>query len=271
MEKEEISIEPLKSVEDFRVCQEIQRRAWGLAEESYVIPIATMAGVSHYGGLILGARRGQDLVGFSFAFLGRFQTEIILYSQLTAVLPGEQGGGTGYKLKLSQREWALAHGLASILWAFDPLQLGNANFNLHRLGACARHYEPDMYGQRSDALNKGLPFTDRLIAEWDLSGKIKSPEIKLEECKPVINTSLLNGKDPRVANTLEIPASKEGPLCLEIPGNLKFLAREAPEEAGRWQASARTAFQKLFTLGYAAVDFARKEAEGETRGWYILA
>ena len=53
-----------------------------------------------------------------------------------------------------------------IAWAFDPLQAGNAHFNLARLGATAGRYVENMYGLRTDSLNAGVP-TDRLIVEWD--------------------------------------------------------------------------------------------------------
>ncbi len=55
-----------------------------------------------------------------------------------------------------------------IAWAFDPLQAGNARFNLVKLGATCGRYLDDMYGPRTDTLNLGVP-TDRLIAEWDLN------------------------------------------------------------------------------------------------------
>ena len=59
-----------------------------------------------------------------------------------------------------------------IAWAFDPLQAGNAHFNLARLGATAGRYIDNMYGERTDALNAGVP-TDRLIAEWDVDRRVR--------------------------------------------------------------------------------------------------
>ena len=55
--------------------------------------------------------------------------------------------------------------MEQIAWAFDPLQTGNAHFNLSRLGARAHSYIENMYGTRTDALNAGVP-TDRLIVLW---------------------------------------------------------------------------------------------------------
>ena len=105
----------------------------------------------------------------SFAFLGRVEDRLCLYSQLTGVVPGYQSRGLGYEIKRLQRTIAHAEGIERIAWAFDPLQAGNAHFNLARLGASAGHYVENMYGLRTDALNAGVP-TDRLIAEWDTGG-----------------------------------------------------------------------------------------------------
>src|SRR5208282_1496439 len=104
-------------------------------------------------------------VAMSFGFLGRLEERLCLYSQLTGVVPGYQSRGLGYRLKIVQRDLAHAAGIDLIAWAFDPLQAGNAHFNLTRLGAQAVRYVENMYGERTDQLNAGVP-TDRLIAEW---------------------------------------------------------------------------------------------------------
>lgn len=265
-----ITVAKLKELDEFRACQEVQRATWGLQEDSYVVPLATLVAVSKFGGLVLGAKRGEQLVGFSFAFLGRLRSELVLYSQITAVLPEEQGSGVGLALKLAQHEWAREHSLNTIAWAFDPLQAGNANFNLHKLGTRCRSYEPNLYGERTDALNTGLNATDRLITEWDTTDRVFRPHLKLADCEPV----LLTRHEPgalRLATHLELPTQKAGPLCLEIPDSLHELLRQAPEEANHWQGLVREAFEALFALGYEAVDFVRYQNQiGERRGWYLL-
>ena len=137
-------------------------------DEGYVVPIATMVGANLHGGLVLGAflPDGQA-VAMSFAFLGRIEGRLCLYSQLTGVLPAYQSRGLGYSIKIHQRDLARAEGIGKIAWAFDPLQAGNAYFNLHAPRRYARRYIENMYGPRTDALNAGMP-TDRLIAEWDI-------------------------------------------------------------------------------------------------------
>ncbi len=74
----------------------------------------------------------------------------------------------GRKLKLAQREEALARGIDLIEWTFDPLEIKNAYFNMERLGAIVRRYVQNQYGTTTSHLHGGLP-TDRCIAEWWIS------------------------------------------------------------------------------------------------------
>src|SRR3954471_20525525 len=105
----EITIRRAETAADYRALQAAQRSAWGIVEEGYVVPIATLVGAQLHGGLVLGAfLPGGEAVGLSFAFLGRVEGRLCLYSQLTGVVPGRQSGGLGYRLKMVQREHALA-------------------------------------------------------------------------------------------------------------------------------------------------------------------
>ena len=143
----DFEIRPATRPSEYRACRDAQRAAWGIDDDSYIVPIATMAGAAHHGGLVLGAFLASGAaVGVSFAFLGRSQGELCLYSQLTGVVPGRQGQGIGLELKTAQREFARSQGLESIVWAFDPLQAGNAHFNFEKLGVTASVFIADMYG-----------------------------------------------------------------------------------------------------------------------------
>ncbi|HEY3060945.1 MAG TPA: hypothetical protein VGL99_18435 [Chloroflexota bacterium] len=108
---------------ELRACQALQRRTWGITEDGYVVPVATMAAAQKVGGLVLGAFNADNaLVGFTFAFLGRLRDRLVLYSQLAAVDPVAQGQGIGRLLKLEQRSRAKALDLDAVVWAFDPLR-----------------------------------------------------------------------------------------------------------------------------------------------------
>ena len=222
-----IVVRDVQGPEELRACQAVQRRAWGITEDGYVVPVATMAAAQKVGGLVLGAFDGPTLVGFSFAFLGRLHGRFILYSQLTGVEPGLQARGVGRQLKFEQRKRAEAMGLEYVVWAFDPLQASNARFNLGVLGATSRTYEVDLYGPRTDALNVGLA-TDRLLVEW--------------------STRADSDRSSTRTATLRIP----------IPADLGAL-KATPERARACQQEVRAAFQDAFARGYVAVGFARGE------------
>lgn len=266
----EITIRPAKTVADYQACQEAQRGAWGLADESYVVPIATMVGAQLHGGLVLGAFLPDGrAVGVSFAFLGRLDGRICLYSQLTGILPGYQDRGLGTQLKLAQRDFALGQGLELIAWAFDPLQAGNARFNLDKLGATARHYIVDMYGTRTDALNVGTP-TDRLIAAWETSPRPRPPidPATIGQAPPLIDAE--DAPDgSRVVRGVREPEG-EPRLRLEIPADVARLRATDADRAASWQAAVRRAFVSAFAAGYRAVGFVRSTEEGRPRAAYLL-
>jgi predicted GNAT superfamily acetyltransferase len=90
------------------------------------------------GGEILGAFDGDRTVGFALASPALRLPRVYLHSHMTAVMPEYQNCGVGRSLKLAQREPALARGIDLIEWAFDPLQLKNAHFNIARLRAVVR-------------------------------------------------------------------------------------------------------------------------------------
>jgi predicted GNAT superfamily acetyltransferase len=221
-----------------------------------------MAGAQKVGGLILGAfdDANQHLIGFAFAFLGRLQDRLILYSQLTGVHPAHQSTGVGRMLKFEQHRRARDMGLEAVVWAFDPLQASNAAFNLGVLGAACRTYEVDMYGSRSDALNAGLA-TDRLLAEWPTAsdpaaGRTEpwSDGVNLIQTKPFrdLGFGLVDRLDP-------IPATATH-VYISIPGRITDVKSYGPPAAAReWQRALREAFQAAFGAGFVAVGFSRAD------------
>ena len=265
---DEITIRQAKTIADYRGCQDVQRTAWGISDESYIVPIATMVGANLHGGLVLGAfLPGGEAVAMSFAFLGRIAGRLCLYSQLTGVLPAYQSRGLGLRIKLLQREIARSDGVERIAWAFDPLQAGNAYFNLVRLGASAGHYVENMYGPRTDALNAGVP-TDRLIVEWNIQDEAKTKSCDFISDLPRLIEIEQGGIEP-----VEISdALSNNPLriLVEIPMDFALLRRDSPALAERWRALVARAFQAAFAAGYRAVHFVRDDASSPRRGFYVL-
>jgi predicted GNAT superfamily acetyltransferase len=248
-----VSVRDVRGPDELRACQELQRRAWGITEDGYVLPVAMMAGAQKVGGLVLGAfDANQALVGFAFAFLGKLNDRLILYSQLTGVHPAHQRTGVGRMLKFEQRRRARDMGLEAVVWAFDPLQASNASFNLAVLGATCRTYESDMYGSRTDALNVGLP-TDRLIAEWSTSGEPGGRTTPWSDSVELIETGL----SARPEHVHAVPPDATH-LQVEVPPRIADL-KAGPNLVDEWQQALRQAFQNAFAAGFVAVGFTRTD------------
>jgi predicted GNAT superfamily acetyltransferase len=114
------------------------------------------------GGLALGAFDGERLVGFSFALPGARGS---LFSCGLAVDPAYRGRGVGRRLKLAQRERALAQGASAIRWTADPLSAPALALYLHGLGARLVGYAPELYA----AVRPSAVPPDDVVIEWPLT------------------------------------------------------------------------------------------------------
>jgi predicted GNAT superfamily acetyltransferase len=269
---DEITIRRADSVDDYLACQEAQRLAWGIVEDGYLIPVATMVGANLHGGLVLGAFLPDGkAVGMSFGFLGKVEGRLCLYSQLTGIVPGAQSLGLGYELKLAQRDFARAEGLTLIAWAFDPLQAGNARFNLEKLAARVRRYVDNMYGTRTDVLNAGVP-TDRLIAEWEIAATDTPGAGTAPAATGDVPRLIWTGLDDQHRHVpIGIEPGWDSPrYLLEIPEKIADLRRDHPEIAEAWRVAVRQAFRSALAAGYQAVGFTRDESSGRRRTFYVL-
>ncbi len=251
-----LEIRDVRDAEELRACQALQRHAWGITEDGYVLPVATMAAAQKVGGLVLGAFVEGRLAGFSFAFLGRVRGQTVLYSQLTAVDPDRQGSGIGRRLKAEQRRRARAMGLPAVAWTFDPLQATNASFNLAVLGATSRTYEVDLYGPRTDALNLGLA-TDRLLAEWPTTGE---PRGRAEPWPDGLDLVESEALPHGLRHPTGVRDAQDAPrVAVEIPADITAVKRVDLTLARAWQLAVRRALQAAFADGHVAVGFARAE------------
>jgi predicted GNAT superfamily acetyltransferase len=263
-----VTIRDVRGADELRACQELQRRAWGITEDGYVLPVAIMAGAQKVGGLILGGfDANQQLVGFAFGFLGRLKDSLILYSQLTGVHPAHQSAGVGRMLKFEQRRRAQDMGLDAVVWAFDPLQASNAAFNLGVLGATCRTYEVDLYGSRSDALNSGLA-TDRLLTEWSTRTEPKGRVEPWPDGVDLIETVPFHDRGfVRPSKVQPVPPGAEH-LLVEIPASIADIKNYAfPDAAQEWQVAVREALQTAFAAGFVAIGFSRADPK---RPRYLL-
>ncbi|GAC1323598.1 MAG: GNAT family N-acetyltransferase [Chloroflexota bacterium] len=277
-----LTIRDVRGPEELRACQELQRLAWGISEDGYVVPVATMAAAQKVGGIVLGAfishprdpqtphgsppgpsaqlpATQDELAGFAFAFQGAWRGQRILYSQLTGVQPAHQSLGVGRALKREQRARARAAGLDAVVWAFDPLQAPNAAFNLVTLGAIARTYEVDLYGSRSDSLNAGLQ-TDRLMAEWQTASETPAPQTQAwPDTVNLLKTRQAEALGLQRVEAVERIPSVTHHVAIAVPASIGKLKEALGNEPARdWQTAVRAAFEAAFDAGFAVVGFSRE-------------
>jgi predicted GNAT superfamily acetyltransferase len=248
-----IAIRACSGFDELDACVQLEIETWGM-DASEIFPRKAFLLAQKIGGQVIGAfdtelagasagGGPESLVGFVLSWPGvktsQGEPRPYLHSHMLAVREEYRNRALGTQLKLEQRREALARGIRTMEWTFDPLEIKNAYLNIHKLGAIACRYEVDFYGVSSSRLQGGLP-TDRLVAQWQLD----SPRVK----------AALDGSRAAahiIEEHIQVPAA---------------IYQWKASEASRKQALAvqlenRSKFQQAFSRGLAVVDFTR-DAEG---------
>ena len=267
------TIRAAQSLDELELCIGLQQRTWG-SSDLEVVPRNIYVLAQALGGHVLCAWEDEGVFsGFAMAVaahepdagsaaaggwmqpVGRPRENLpsqqnaappvaYLHSHMVAVAVGAQSCGLGFALKFAQRDLALASGIRTMRWTFDPLMAANAAFNIGKLGAVVRRYIPDFYGRLGSVLQGGTP-TDRLLAEWDLA-------------------------DDRVraARYGRLPAAREPAGRIELSDEIGVWkqagALELLESA---QRQLRTQFEQAFAGGQRVTGFVRQNTWG---GVYLL-
>lgn len=233
-----IEIRQLFHLEEFESIFEVQKTIWSY-EDSDLIPMRFLAVVAKVGGHVFGAYDGPRLVGFCFAIPGiKPDGHPYLHSHMLGVLPEYRNAQIGRRLKLRQRDDALARGIALIEWTFDPLELKNAFLNIEKLGAIVRVYKENQYGTTTSPLHGGLP-TDRCTAEW----WINSPRVQ----------GILGG-----ARYLTAAAAER----ISYPADIAVIRQQASARAREIQQANAGLFLDAFSRGLAVTGFERTATDG---------
>ncbi|MGB7762526.1 MAG: GNAT family N-acetyltransferase [Bryobacteraceae bacterium] len=236
-----IEIRLLRELAQFAGVVELQKEIWGF-DPIDLLPMRFLVVLDKVGGHIFGAYDGERLVAFCFAIPGvKPGPAPYLHSHMLGVLPEYRDCGIGRRLKLRQREDALARGIGLIEWTFDPLELKNAFFNMERLGAIVRRYAENQYGITASPLHGGLP-TDRCTAEWWLD----SPRVR----------GILAGERAPV-NAAE---------RISFPADIALIRSQDAGRAREIQRTNAALFQDAFARGLAVTGFER----GRAAGAYLL-
>ncbi len=160
-----IALTSLTTEAEFREAVALQKTIWGFGDVD-MLPFRFFVVAVKVGGQLFGAWDDDKMVAFCLAIPGlKAGLKPYLHSHMLGVLSDYRDYGIGRRLKLHQRDEALARGIDLIEWTFDPLELKNAWFNIERLGAVIRRHVRNQYGTTTSHLQAGLP-TDRCTAEW---------------------------------------------------------------------------------------------------------
>ncbi|HEY2498790.1 MAG TPA: GNAT family N-acetyltransferase [Candidatus Angelobacter sp.] len=238
---DQITIRKCDGISELDACVTLQKEVWNF-DDVDLVPLRMFVVSQKIGGQVIGAFDGDELVGFAFSIPGSRSGHPYLHSHMLAVRKSFRNHGLGRRLKLAQRDDALAHGIELLEWTFDPLEIKNAHLNLSRLGAIARRYSVNHYGHSSSPLQGGLP-TDRLVAEWWLKSK-------------------------RVVTLLDkkLPPQIKPEKRIEVPAQIYAwkAAAEERQKAADVQKRNRELFLPAFSQGLIALGYERDAQENGT-------
>jgi predicted GNAT superfamily acetyltransferase len=239
-----IVIRNCQGIDELRACVALQKEIWNFSDAD-LVPLRMFVVAEKVGGQVMGAFDSNEMVGFALSVPGARSGHVYLHSHMLAVRKEHRNSGLGRRLKLLQREDALARGIELIEWTFDPLEIKNAYLNIEKLGAISRRYNINQYGVTSSPLQGGLP-SDRLIAEWWLKSKR-------------VESLLSTGKNP--------PFSQQA--AIEVPAQIYEWKAEAETrgKAEQVQARNREQFLRAFDSGFAVLGY---ERDSEKNGKFLL-
>ncbi len=237
MSADSIVIRHCHGLDELRACVALQKEVWNFSDAE-LVPLRMFVVAEKVGGQVMGAFDGTEMVGFALSLPGTRSGHVYLHSHMLAVRKEHRNAGLGRRLKLLQREDALARGINLIEWTFDPLEIKNAYLNIEKLGAIARRYNINQYGITSSPLQGGLP-SDRLIAEWWLKSKRVETLLRTEK-KPAFKTD----------------------VAVEVPAQIyewKAMA-QTRNQAKQVQERNREEFLNAFAKGLAVLGYHRDAA-----------
>ncbi len=237
MSADAIMIRNCQGLDELRTCVALQKEIWNFSDAE-LVPLRMFVVAEKVGGQVMGAFDDNEMVGFALSVPGTRSGRVYLHSHMLAVRQEHRNSGLGRRLKLLQREDALARGIELIEWTFDPLEIKNSYLNIERLGAISRRYNINQYGITSSPLQGGLP-SDRLIAEWWLKSKR-------------VETLLATGKNPTFNQQAGI----------EVPAQIYEwkAAAETRIKARQVQERNRGQFLRAFEGGLAVLGYERDPA-----------
>src|SRR5436190_4292764 len=112
-----LTFRDLTTLDDFAQVVELERTVWGIGYED-VVPVPILAVTVLRGGILVGAFDGKRMVGFVYSLAGLKHGKPMQWSHMLGVLDEFRNDGLGHRLKLLQRDRALAAGLDLVEWTY---------------------------------------------------------------------------------------------------------------------------------------------------------
>ena len=268
-------IRDLEALADLERVLHLEKEVWGL-DAADVTPLTMAVALKAAGGMWLGAFDANELVGFALAFPSLERGKAGFHSHMLAVRPSDRGHNLGYRLKLAQRQRALALGIKEMTWTYDPLRSRNAHLNFHKLGAICDNYRIDFYGpQTSSPLHRNG--TDRLWVTWHMADsrveerlKGKNPRAEVLDALAHLEPLIRFNGDGRPEESDLAKALARQRIAIEIPGDIDPIEREDPARAREWRLATRNAFTEAIKAGFMVKEFCRSIRGQQGPGAYLL-
>jgi predicted GNAT superfamily acetyltransferase len=270
-----VSIRELESFDDLLKVGPLEREVWSLDTED-VLPLTMIVASKAAGSIWIGAFDGSELVGFAFGFPGFEHGRLMIHSHMLAVRSQYRDLALGHKLKIAQREKALAMKIREMTWTFDPLQSKNAHLNFAKLGVISQSYRPDFYGpSTSSVLHQNS--TDRLWVRWPMASRRVQQRLQgndnraealdaLSRLSPLIR---FNGEGKPERTELAAALSRQR-IAIEIPSDIGTIEEKDLALARAWRSETRWAFTEALKGGFFVTEFCRVVRGNQGPGVYLL-
>ncbi len=277
-EESSIVIRDIELIAEMRDVESLQKEVWEFDDRD-IIPLSILAATRENGGILVGAFEGSSLIGFAYSFIGLEDEQIVHHSHMLAVRPVYRNLNLGYKLKLAQRDRALAQGITRMTWTFDPLQSLNAHFNFAKLGVVADAYKINFYGETTSSfLHQIGNGTDRLWVTWPLDSSRVRERLQTKDRSRAANPGLAAiaclvqvgpNNAPQRGRAPEIGGQNN--ISIEIPADINALQLDSPELAMKWREATRWAFSEAISSNYQVDDFCSASRNDQSVGVYLLS
>jgi predicted GNAT superfamily acetyltransferase len=244
-------IEPLRK-EEMLAAEALFRRVYGFTElESVPAWVLHSAGLQ--GGIVLGARSGDELAGAAYAVPSG--APATLWWLLLAVAPAHRSRGLGERLLRALRRHALESGYRTLRACTDVLASHLLALYVARTPGRVVAYHADLYrGLTSGAVHGGPG--DEVGLEWDLGDAAwdRPPRITPAGPPKLLTETALDSRGLRRFRSARRAPATDARTAIEVPWDGAALRGEHPEEARRWQDGIRPCVDGLLGRGYVGRD-----------------